>query len=300
MLKKILVNQYEEKTFEVLVRLADGEQAHVFSKLSLKEVLPFESANLSKELRDFCWKGHFDFVVTDSKYTPLFAVEFDGWQHRTEEQMVRDRKKDELCRIFSLPLLRINSRYLKPSYRGTDLLSWFAECFFTNRAFTEAEEKGWVSPEDGFSPMTVLSIGDRGDWPLDLSHEVRESFRRLHAEGKIFDEQPSFMVGHDDSGTYRAFAFLSITKDTGVFAKTAMRAQQFEIGQADALEILIFFEIQEELKKVLEGKASPEPISKLMERMEAAARTIKPSREATMNSDWTNRTMFVTNRWKAF
>jgi hypothetical protein len=300
MLKKILVNQYEEKTFDLLVKQAGGEQAHVFSKLSLKEVLPFESANITRELRDFCWRGHFDFVVTDSEFNPLFAVEFDGWQHRAKEQMVRDRKKDEVCRIFSLPLLRINSRYLKPSYRGTDLLSWFAECFFTNRAFMEAEEKGWISPEDGFSPMTVLSIGDRVDWPLDLSHEVRESFRRLRAEGKTFDEQPSFMVGHNASGTYRAFAFLAVTEDTGVFAKTAMRAQQFEIDQADALEILIYFEIQEELKKVLEGKSSPEPLPKLMERMEAAARTIKPSREATMNSDWTNRTRFVTNRWKAF
>ena len=300
MLKKILVNPSEEKTFDVLVKLADGEQAHVFSKLSLKEVLPFESANLSKELRDFCWRGHFDFVVADSSFNPLFAVEFDGWSHSTEEQMVRDRKKDELCRIFSLPLLRINSLYLEPSYRGTDLLSWFAECFFTNRAFIEGEEQGWISPEDGFSPMSVTSIGDRGDWPLDLSHEVRESFRRLHTEGKIYDEQPSFMVGHDASGAYRAFAFLAITKGNGVFAKTAMRAQQFEIDQADALEMLIFFEIHEELKKVLVGKSSPEPLAKLMERMEEAARTIRPSREATMNSDWTTRTMFVTNRWKTF
>jgi hypothetical protein len=298
MLKKILVNPYEEKTFDVLVKQAGGEQAHVFSKLSLKEVLPFESADLSRELRDFCWRGHFDFVVTDSEFVPLFAVEFDGWRHRTEEQMARDRKKDELCRIFSLPLLRINSRYLEPSYRGTDLLSWFAECFFISRAFTDAEEKGWISPEDGFSPMAVASIGDRSDWPLDLSHEVRENFRRLYAEGRIFDEQPSFIIGHDALGTYRALAFVAITKEMGVFAKTAMRAQQFEIDQADALEMLIYFEIFEELKKTLEAKSNPEPLIKLMEKMEAAARTIKPSREASMNSTWTTRSMFATKRWK--
>jgi hypothetical protein len=205
--------------------------------------------------------------VTDSEFVPLFAVEFDGWSHRAEEQMARDRKKDGLCRIFSLPLLRINSRYLEPSYRGTDLLSWFAECFFINRAFTDAEEKGWISAEDGFSPMSVASIGDRNDWPLDLSHEVRENFRRLHAEGRILDEQPSFIIGHDAVGTYRAFAFVAITKDTGVFAKTAMRAQRFEIDQADALEMLIYFEIFEELRKTLETKSNPEPLIKLMEKM---------------------------------
>ena len=54
MLKKILVNQLEEKTFDALMKQARGEQAHVFSKLSLKEVLPFESADLSRELRDLC------------------------------------------------------------------------------------------------------------------------------------------------------------------------------------------------------------------------------------------------------
>jgi hypothetical protein len=86
--------------------------------------------------------------------------------------------------------------------------------------------------------MSVASIGDRNDWPLDLSLEVRENFRRLHTEGQIFDEQPSFIIGHDALGIYRAFAFVAITKEVGVFAKTAMRAQQFEIDQPDALEML--------------------------------------------------------------
>jgi hypothetical protein len=71
----------------------------------------------------------------------LFAVEFDGPSHDEPIQEVGDRKKDELGRIFSLPILRINSLYLSPSYRGTELLSWFAECFFLERAFQEAEEE---------------------------------------------------------------------------------------------------------------------------------------------------------------
>jgi hypothetical protein len=160
-LKKILMNEFEQKTFVLLRNQAEGEEALVCPKIGLKDVLPFEKANLPKELRDFCWKGHFDFVITDSASVPLFAVEFDGPSHRSKEQMIRDRKKDELCRIFSLPILRINSRYLEPAYRGTELLSWFAECFFTNRAFIEAESNGWISPEEGFDPMCIASIGDR-------------------------------------------------------------------------------------------------------------------------------------------
>jgi hypothetical protein len=298
MLKKILVNRHEVVSFELLRKQAEDEQAHVFSKVAPKELLPFETSDLPNELRDFCWRAHFDFVVTDSAFAPLFVVEFDGPSHQSEKQAKRDLKKDELCRIFSLPILHINSRYLKPAYRGTDLLSWFAECFFTNRAFTMAEENGLISPEDGFSPMAVSSIGDRQGWPLDLSHGVREEFRKLRSEGQIFDEQPSFLIGRDSVGTYRAFAFIAVTKETGVFAKTAMRAQQFEIDQADALEILICFEVFEVLKMVLDGRSRPERLISIMEKMEAAARGISPRREATMNSDWTTRSMSRMRQWK--
>jgi hypothetical protein len=178
------------------------------------------------------------------------------------------------------------------------LLNWFAECFFTNRAFIVAEENGWISPEDGFSPMAISSIGDRDDWPLDLSHGVREEFRKLHEEGRVFDEQPSFLIGRNHLGTYRAFAFIAVTKETGVFAKTAMRSQQFEIDQADTLEILICFEIFEALKRVLDETPKPERLLSIMEKMEAAARGISPSPEATMNSDWTTRSMPRMNSWK--
>src|ERR1017187_3076564 len=111
MLKKILVNRHEEVSFELLRKQAEDEQAHVFSKVAPKELLPFETSDLPNELRDFCWRAHFDFVVTDSAFAPLFVVEFDGPSHQSEKQAKRDLKKDELCRIFSLPILHVNSRY---------------------------------------------------------------------------------------------------------------------------------------------------------------------------------------------
>lgn len=267
-----------------------------FSKVALKDVLPFEKGNLTTELRDFCWRAHFDFAFTDESFAPLFVVEFDGSSHQSNKQAVRDRKKDALCRIFSLPILRINALYLEKAYRGTDLLSWFAECFLTNRAFLEAESNGLLSPEEGFDPMSVASIGDRHDWPLDLSHDVRESFRKLHEQGRIFDDQPSFFVGHDDNGTYRAFAFIAVTQKTGVFAKTAMQAQQFEISQADALQMLIYFELFESLQKVLAGESKTEQLTSIMGKMETSTQGLHSCRVATMNSEWTTRTMFKPRR----
>src|ERR1700733_13011804 len=259
--KRIHVNEYEERTAELLTKQAQEDNARVFSKVALKDVLPFEAMDLPVELRRFCWTSHFDFVVTDAKTTPLFVVEFDGPSHQGEVQTARDRKKDELCRRFNMPILRINSRYLAPSYRGRDLLSWFTECFFIQRDFVEAENNGWILPEDGFDPMSVASIGERTDWPLDLAHEVRETFRELESKGKTADSQPSYTIGREASGAFRAFGFVALSNDAGVFAKTGMRAQQFEISESEALEILINFEIFEALNKVLAGRSNPERLS---------------------------------------
>jgi hypothetical protein len=289
--KRIHVNEYEEWTAELLTKQAQEDNARVFSKVALKDVLPFETMDLPVELRRFCWTSHFDFVVTDAKTTPLFVVEFDGPSHRGEVQTVRDRKKDELCRRFNLPILRINSRYLAPSYRGRDLLSWFVECFFIQRDFIEAENNGWILPEDGFDPMSVASIGERTNWPLDLAHEVRETFRELESKGKIVDSQPSYAIGKEASGAFRAFGFVALSNDVGVFAKTGMRAQQFEISESEALEILINFEIFEALNKILVGHSDPERLSAIMDRMERMSKGLSLCRVASMNSDWTTRSM---------
>jgi hypothetical protein len=72
-------------------------------------------------------------------------------------------------------------------------------------------------------------------------------------------------------------------------AQTAMRSQQFEIDQADAFPMLTYFEMYSALKRVLEGKEKAESIATVMDTMDAASDGLRPSRKATMNSDWTNR-----------
>ena len=79
-----------------------------------------------------------------------------------------------------------------------------------------------------------------------------------------------------------------------------MRAQQFGNIQAEALEMLVCFEIHEALKKALAGKSKSEPLLTIMERMECCIRQMKPSREASMNSGWTTRSMSRINPWLYF
>ncbi len=58
-------------------------------------------------------------------------------------------------------------------------------------------------------------------------------------------------------------------------ATAVMRAQQFGNIQAEALEMLVCFEIYETLKKALAGKSEPEPLLTIMERMESCIRQMK-------------------------
>jgi hypothetical protein len=242
------------------------DDACVHAKVGLREVFNFRDSSLTRELRNYCFTAHFDFLVTDAHFSPLFAVEFDGPTHRSPEQRLRDAKKNACCKIFGLSLLRINSRYLNPSYRGTDLLAWFTESFFVKRAFDEAQVNGLVSPEEGFMPHLIYSIGDDRRWPLWLSHDVRRQLRVLHKSGKCHDWIPSYVVGRDQEQTCRAIAVIAVTDKTGVIASTAMKAQQFPIAEEDAIEELVVFEVFESLQRVLSARGSRSPFRKFISR----------------------------------
>jgi hypothetical protein len=66
-----------------------------------------EKSGILGELYKYALMAHFDFLVTDKMYIPQFAVEFDGPGHSDADVRRLDVKKDDLCRFFGFPLLRI-------------------------------------------------------------------------------------------------------------------------------------------------------------------------------------------------
>lgn len=132
MLKKLL-NKPEADTHNRLQNICQENQAAVFAKVRLADILPIEHSGISEREYSFALKSHCDFVVAASDHVPLFAVEFDGPFHATEEQQVRDGLKDGLCDKFGLPLLRINASHLESRYRGMDVLGWLTEMWFLER-----------------------------------------------------------------------------------------------------------------------------------------------------------------------
>lgn len=106
MMAKRLLTQAEKATYDLLKPLCEKWGTHVFIKVRLADVLPIENSGVNDSAFRFALQSHFDFVVADANYRPLFAVEFDGDTHTAEVQQQRDHQKNQLCERFRFPFLR--------------------------------------------------------------------------------------------------------------------------------------------------------------------------------------------------
>lgn len=231
-------------------------------KVRVADVLKIESSGISDEQYHFALTSHFDFVVTDDHLMPLFAVEFDGPSHSSDEQRRRDSLKNKLCESFKLPLLRVNGRYLERKYRGLDLLTWFIEVWFIERMLYQAQKDGRFPEDEPVMASLAYSIsGYDNRFPLWLSCEPLARIRQLHEEGKCRGRTPSVIVSVDENGTYRAISWLRVTAQEGILIRTSMRAQQFPIVLSEALEEITSFQIHEALLQYLSGDAELVPVA---------------------------------------
>ena len=152
-----LLNSYEKVTYRRVKEVADQHGAQVCIKVRLADVIPVNNSGVSDADFSFALKAHLDFLVTDGDYSPLFAVEFDGPNHKADTQKRRDQQKDGLAARFDLPLLRINANYLNRKYRYLDLLTYFVEVWFLHQGFLKGQEAGHIPGGEPFDPSSVES-----------------------------------------------------------------------------------------------------------------------------------------------
>ncbi|MCO7222701.1 DUF2726 domain-containing protein [Pleionea sp. CnH1-48] len=245
-----LLNEYEEITFDRL-EVGIGHSAHVFPKVRLADIFPIRNSGISNEEYSYCLKSHFDFLITDKNYLPLFSVEYDGSFHRLDKhQIENDKIKNAMCERFSHPILRINSLYITKEYKGIDLLTYFIDVWFFEKAFDDAQRSGVVSFDEVFDPCFIASDGKDRKWPYWLSSEIQVKIRSLHRLGKIEQAAPSHWVGIDDEGNYRCICWVEVGNDKVVFVKTGMRKQYFQaVLVSDLLSMLAMFDLDKKLEK---------------------------------------------------
>ena len=149
---KILVNPHEVTTHDRLAEVCRANNAHLCPKVRVKDALPLEGSGVSTEEYSFALRSHFDFIIADADWRPLFAVEFDGSCHQTLDARRRDNLKNGLCERFHLPLLRVNANYLVMRFRQWDLLSYLTEVWLLRDSFFEAQNAGHVPLDEPFDP----------------------------------------------------------------------------------------------------------------------------------------------------
>ncbi|QLA80632.1 DUF2726 domain-containing protein [Acidovorax sp.] len=255
-----LLNRYEEVTYSALQQACSSNGAKVFPKVRVGDVFPLSGSGVSSEHYSYGLRAHFDFLVTNSDYMPLFSVEFDGPLHKTSSvQSGRDRLKNDLCERFSHGLLRINSNYLSRKFRGLDLLSYFVDAWFLEDAFYKAQESGSVPYDEPFDMTFFYTNGsDSGaKWPYWLSLDVQLALQRLHKNRQIGQMAPSHHVGKDSDGNYRCLTWVVFDENHVVYATTGMRAQLFSaVDKADLISMLAMFDLYENIKRALSGELS--------------------------------------------
>lgn len=265
------LNGHEELVAEQLEAVKQMDGARIFAKIRVADVIHVDE-NTPKLIRGFALTSHFDFLITDSEFHPLFVVEYDGPTHNNPRQVARDKKKDEMCEKALLPILHINSRYLNKSYRNQlSLLEWVRDVFFLTKGFDEAQSRGEIPPDEGFSAGFILSgslesLNDpKQRLPYQLALMERLNLQNLQKRGVIKDSIVSCSVGRDKSGNLRALGAIRIDDTSCICARTAMRSQNFPIDFSELIEELLVVDAYKELKLALADQRRRLEVSKMKE-----------------------------------
>lgn len=274
-----LVNHYEEIAHGEIKTAADRWGLSVYPKLRVADVIPLDQPGVVDELKRYGLQSHFDFVVCRDQWEPDYAVEFDGRYHSTAPQTVRDAKKDRLCALAGLPILRINSNYLTPAFGSISLLSWIMDVYELQRGFEEQQAQGTISPDEPFDPFFFTSLDPKEErFPYWLSAKPRIRLQRLHKKGMILDPSSSGLIGYDRNDVMRGIDYIRLTSTMGAYVRTAMRPQQFPIRMSDLLEEILSVQLAMNVVSCLRGEVAPTPLNEIYAITEEMRQSLKLDR----------------------
>ncbi|NLS45847.1 MAG: DUF2726 domain-containing protein [Firmicutes bacterium] len=262
---RLFVNKYEEITHSILSSRCQKHEVHVFAKVRLADVFFIDFKKTKGDLANYALKAHFDFVIYDKGFMPLFAVEIDGKYHFEDERQKRnDRMKNQLCRINSLPLLRINSRYLSRRYRTASLLDWLIDVWFLREAFFDAQDNGLVPMDEVFDPHSIWFTTDSEDVkPYDFNYHLQKKITQKYKDGMIPYYYPNTRIGIDKDNIYHGLGYLEVAPHKGIMVESAMTSKDFPVIESDLLESLI---INQLYTKFLDGTYNLIPLSYIFEK----------------------------------
>jgi hypothetical protein len=224
--KPIWSNENERYTGEELEKYTEGQDAEVFKKVRVADVLEIEGSGISDQLYSYALKAHFDFVVAQgSDGYPKFAVEFDEFHHRTDPDTIeRDRKKENIYHELGLPLFRITREHLEELGIGEDpefstsfgsmfykhyssTIGWLTDMWFTREAFFEAKEQGKL-PYDAVWSSAGVQGPDAG-----LYSHIGTAYKK----GAVLQKLPTDYIAQRDPRDAEVVTAIPLPEDEVVY-----------------------------------------------------------------------------------
>ncbi len=102
-----VMNSSEGVFFSMLVK-ALPENYYVFPKMRIADIIETEGGYGYTYRRNKILPKHIDFLVCNSHFKPVIAIELDGKSHNKQNRIVRDEFVDKLFEDCKIKLLRVN------------------------------------------------------------------------------------------------------------------------------------------------------------------------------------------------
>jgi hypothetical protein len=245
---KRIENSQEERTYEILNDIAKEYEARIFTKIRIADVLEIRNSGLHDNEYKYALMAHFDFVVTDADYMPKFAVEFDGSQHKTDVSAIRkDELKNNICRKFGFPLLRITSEYFEKIGKFPTILSWITELYFLQELFYAAQDKGQIPQDEPWMWFSVVGY--------DPVVHYRVFIEKVYDKGLCCDSLIEFISGCSKySKSYATLSTLKLQDDKYIANSVeCFVVNFFAITAHDISKEISDYNIYKKFKKYIEG-----------------------------------------------
>ena len=231
-------------------------------KVRVADALDIDNSGLTNAEYSYALKAHFDFVIARENELPAFAVEFDGPQHESDvNTLIRDGLKQSVCEKLELPLLRIDSGYLRRVGRFA-LIGWLAEVWFLSEDFYAAQERGDVAPDEPFLWFAVMDYDLKQQKllppPYDPFVPFRSLISRWHEKGVCRELCAERLEGKDAIGYSTSVSYLTATNGDTIVGVARCKNFSFRgTSPRELAEELSVVDLAEKFQLYLDGEYSP-------------------------------------------
>lgn len=141
MSERFMFCKTERLAYTILQEVSTKYGAFVFPHLRIKEVANKDW--IDEEAFDYALKGHIDFTIAVD-FRPILAVELDGRFHQNLKARERDKKKDSVCAMLGIPLVRLDYGHMRAELLQP-ILAEVAEAWLSDTSVLAGPHEGQLN-----------------------------------------------------------------------------------------------------------------------------------------------------------